>query len=144
MTRGQKKIGKDLRASRRNAAYARAVKAARWRPNAQARFWAKVRKTRTCWLWTGATDGHGYGVFHIGERNDVVRATHFAYEGLIPDGSYVCHRCDNPGCVRPSHLFIGTQLDNMRDASRKGRFPSRKGIPRGLAGTARRKRENGG
>lgn len=101
----------------------RACKCAGSRCNPAKRFWTYVRKTRTCWLWTGWTDPHGYGGFG-GKRLGKCRAHRFSYAmtyGPIPAGMDVCHRCDVPGCVRPSHLFLGTRADNMRDASAKGR-----------------------
>lgn len=86
------------------------------------RFWRQVQKTDTCWLWTGARSGAGYGQIGI---NDVRIFTHrFSWElhhGPIPAGLFVCHHCDNPPCVRPDHLFLGTPQDNMVDKIRKGR-----------------------
>lgn len=79
-----------------------------------------------CWQWEGANDTCGYGNVTINGRNK--KAHRVAWEsvnGQIPEGMYICHRCDNPGCVNPTHLFIGTQKDNMRDMKNKGR---RKGI----------------
>ncbi len=80
-----------------------------------------------CWMWTGHT-ARGYGRFSI-QRGYVLRtfrAHRFSYElhcGPIPEGMLVCHHCDNPSCVRPEHLFMGTTADNMRDKSLKGRTP---------------------
>lgn len=89
------------------------------------KFWAKVRKTRGCWLWTGAKDRQGYGtVRRRALMYYQVRAHRYAwiiYRGEIPEGKIVCHKCDTPLCVRPSHLFLGTHTDNMRDMWRKGR-----------------------
>lgn len=98
------------------------------------RFWSRVTVGPGCWLWTGPCAG-GYGSI---KRNGVHVATHrlvweWAY-GSIPDGILVCHACDTPRCVRPDHLFLGTDTDNQRDAWAKGR----KVPPRGeLNGTAR-------
>jgi hypothetical protein len=76
-----------------------------------------------CKEWTGARDRDGYGT--LGRRK--LRAHRIAWEaayGPIPPGLLVCHHCDNPPCVEPTHLFIGTAADNMQDASAKGRLPT--------------------
>lgn len=86
------------------------------------RFWSKVRRGRGCWVWMGRRDKDGYG---LSEQFGQVRAHRAAYvskHGSIPDGMCVLHRCDNPPCVRPDHLWVGTQADNVRDAARKGRM----------------------
>lgn len=89
------------------------------------RFWGHVNKTATCWLWAAGTS-RGYGSFWAGGR---ISAHRFAWEsthGGIPDDLFVLHNCpggDNPLCVRPDHLFLGTQADNMRDMVQKGRSP---------------------
>jgi len=94
------------------------------------RFWEKVEKTDTCWLWTGSvTKSGGYGQLSI--HNRPVRAHRFAYElivGPIPEGLRVCHHCDVPRCVRPDHLFLGTAKDNTRDMMAKKRM---RRFPRG-------------
>lgn len=88
------------------------------------RFWEKVFKTETCWLWTGWRH-KGYGVISINQ--DPVRAHRFSWElhnGPIPVGDVeicVLHHCDNPTCVRPDHLFLGTDADNAKDCIEKGR-----------------------
>lgn len=88
-----------------------------------ARFWAKVDKSGACWEWRGARNRNGYGDFWI-DANQRVRAHRFAFEatfGWILPGYVVMHKCDNPGCVRPAHLLLGTHRDNVVDMLRKGR-----------------------
>lgn len=75
-----------------------------------------------CWEWTKATNNHGYGTLTVSGR--AVYAHRLAYTlgvGPIQDGMKVLHRCDNPRCIRPDHLFLGTQSDNMADCHKKGR-----------------------
>ncbi len=87
------------------------------------RFWSKVRKTDDgCWFWLGGKI-KGYGRFAI-DRRRYVRAHRYSFEltrGPVPDGLGVLHECDNPGCVRPDHLFVGTDADNVADRDAKGR-----------------------
>ena len=92
------------------------------------RFWAKVDQSGPCWLWTGYRDRWGYGVASRDKR--AILAHRLAYEltyGPIPAGQVVCHRCDNPACVRPDHLWLGTPLDNERDKIAKGRKHTQRG-----------------
>lgn len=91
------------------------------------RFWARVKTTDGCWLWVGNRGREGYGSIWVHGR--AVRVHRFSWElhyGTIPHGMYVCHRCDNPSCVNPLHLFLGTHLDNMRDKMSKGRWRGHK------------------
>jgi hypothetical protein len=89
------------------------------------RFWEKVRKGPDCWVWVGAVSAPGqHGRIWVAEERRKVIASRVSWtmhNGPIPDGMEVCHRCDNPPCVRPDHLFLGTHRANMRDASDKGR-----------------------
>lgn len=90
----------------------------------EVRFWRKVRKTARCWIWTAAANDMGYGKFSIGRKFQNLYAHRVAWMlafGQIPNGLCVLHRCDNTSCVRPDHLFLGTQLDNVRDMHAKGR-----------------------
>jgi len=87
------------------------------------RFWDKVQKTKSCWLWTGHRNRNGYG---CGIRNHYKRilahrASWIINCGEIPNGKLVLHKCDNPPCVNPEHLFIGTYRDNNIDMYKKGR-----------------------
>lgn len=83
-------------------------------------FWSLVRKTEACWLWCGDPwAGYGRVTIH-GKRDSAHRQSWRLAHGEIPNDRFVCHHCDVPLCVRPSHLFLGTQKDNMQDWTKKG------------------------
>jgi predicted XRE-type DNA-binding protein len=82
-----------------------------------------VRKTRSCWIWIGYKNELGYGRITIGHGKQV-KAHRFIYEqtyGKIPDGMNALHKCDNPSCVNPRHIYLGTQKDNVRDMMKRKR-----------------------
>jgi len=85
-------------------------------------YWAKVDKSSDCWLWT-ASLVCGYGSFRFnGRTHRAHRLSWILQHGAIPSGKHVLHKCDTPACVNPSHLFLGGQLENMRDMVAKGRW----------------------
>ncbi len=89
------------------------------------RFWSKVDKRGPdeCWPWTAQRDRDGYGKFWLRGRDHAAHRVVIEVEGgELPEGKVVCHRCDNPPCVNPAHLFVGTVSDNNRDAVAKGRL----------------------
>lgn len=101
------------------------------RPKQIQRFWSRVDKSAgddSCWLWIYYRDRNGYGMANFNRVNYISHrlAWQLTY-GDIPDGLLVCHRCDNPPCCNPKHLFLGTQKDNMQDMSKKGRNADKRG-----------------
>lgn len=114
--------------------------------------WTRVDKSGDCWVWNGRKTCDGYGSLHIGGRQILAhRAAYFVGNGHIFTGDLICHKCDNPSCCNPAHLFAGSQADNMADMKAKGR---RKGVgagedngraklTRAIAGAIRAERDNG-
>jgi hypothetical protein len=101
------------------------------------RFWSKVNKDGPvfredlgpCWIWTGTLDKDGYGFFHLttvgGAKRKMVRAHRYAYNlehESIASELFACHHCDNPPCVRPSHIYPGTAKQNSQQSVKSGRF----------------------
>ena len=88
------------------------------------RFWGFVRKTKKCWKWTGTMDKKGYGRIKDVDLRTPLKAHRVSWEmhyGPIYDGLDICHACDNPSCVNPSHLMMGSRMANLIDSGKKGR-----------------------
>jgi hypothetical protein len=86
------------------------------------RFFQKVDKTESCWLWKGALNSRGYGSFGVnGKATSAHRYSYEIHIGEIPEGINVCHSCDVRNCVNPKHLWLGTHSDNMKDMVEKNR-----------------------
>jgi hypothetical protein len=100
------------------------------------RLMARCVKTPTCWEWTGSADKRGYGRLNIGEVPMLAhRLSWQAFRGPIPEGAHVLHRCDNPRCIRPEHLFLGDHAMNMADkmAKKRHRYGVSRGSDHGMA-----------
>jgi hypothetical protein len=94
----------------------------------KAAFESNFSKSVGCWTWNGGLDSHGYGrLYYKGRSYKAHRVSYALYKGELPkwdghkSGICVLHKCDNPRCVNPDHLFLGSQADNMRDKAIKGR-----------------------
>jgi hypothetical protein len=94
------------------------------------RLWAQCQPAGECWVWTGHRSPKGYGVFGIRQRKFFAQRIAYQVSTLtpaIPGHLRVLHHCDNPPCINPMHLFLGTPKDNMDDMHRKGRHPVDRG-----------------
>lgn len=91
------------------------------------KFWAKVDRTGDCWIWTGSRNSAGYGRIGVAGQHWLAHRYALHLDGVDVSGQLVCHRCDNPQCVRPAHLFLGSHKDNTQDMLTKGR--SRDALP---------------
>ncbi len=96
------------------------------RAKVESRFWSKVYfiPFHECWEWGNALDRQGYGHLRVGKRS--IKASRVSYalnKGLVPEGLVVRHTCDNPSCIRPEHLILGTIADNCQDNIERGRHP---------------------
>lgn len=93
--------------------------------SAEQRFWLNVNKGGGCWLWSAATDRDGYGYFYFdGKQGKAHRFSYILHHGPIPEGLWVLHHCDTPGCVNPDHLYAGTSAQNIQDAIERNRLPT--------------------
>ena len=109
--------------------------------NTKADFWRHVKKTRTCWLWTGCSE-KGYGRFSWQRKQRRVHRLVWSWVfGRIPRGKHVLHKCDVSLCVRPSHLFLGNQRLNMEDKVAKHRH-RKKLTPANVIDIKRRRHES--
>lgn len=115
-----------------------AIRTVRHGQSPEQRLWAQCDKLNgpvhpihgRCWVWTGCLrgDNMGYGQITVNKKPEAThRLAWVTTRGPIPNGKFVCHKCDNPVCMRPVHLFLGTCKDNLEDASSKNRMFSPKG-----------------
>lgn len=95
------------------------------------RFFSNIireKEWKKCWVWLGLKSRQGYGRMTINKKQKLAhRYSWEIYRGQIPDGMFICHKCDNPSCVNPRHLFVGDRFDNAKDMVKKGRNRDDKG-----------------
>lgn len=102
-------------------------------------FFIRVKKTSACWIWIGYSKNGRYGHCSVKGKSKPAHVHHWeARRGLVPEGFEVCHRCDNPRCVRLGHLFLATHRDNILDASKKKRLWRRETGNKGYNNTFRK------
>lgn len=119
-----RRVGAEAMRKLRASGYRPEPKERRWTPEQRERFWSRVNRGADCWEWKALTSPSGYGVFDIlNVRLQAHRASWEMTNGPIPDGLVVRHDCDNPPCVRPDHLRLGTPKDNAMDAVERQRHP---------------------
>lgn len=112
------------------------IRVGKWNRPLEDRFWEKVEKSSGCWLWVGSRQGYGHGCFllHHGHSTQSHRvAWMLSNKRMIPDGGHILHKCDNPPCVNPDHLYLGDHAQNMRDKAERGRAHSTAGEKNGMA-----------
>ena len=85
------------------------------------RFFKKVTVGDSCWMWVGGKTKDNYGKFWLGKTMKAHKVSYLIHCGEVPNGLCVLHSCDNPLCVNPKHLWLGTQLENIQDRDKKGR-----------------------
>lgn len=85
------------------------------------RFFEKVEKTSSCWLWKAHKNQKGYGMFHYKKDMSAHKFSYLLHKGDVPKTMFVCHKCDTPSCVNPEHLWLGTNKENVQDSKDKGR-----------------------